>query len=120
MLFYQRLCLALALACLSACDQQTQQAPTVPEKATPSLNQLERVKESGVLTVLTRYDPTTYYESANGFSGLEYDLVQLFAQYLEVKSKFILPETFASILQKTAAGKKGKGKTFDSIYEFFS
>jgi membrane-bound lytic murein transglycosylase F len=37
---------------------------------------------------LTRYDPTTYYETADGFSDLEYDLVQLFAEHLQVESKF--------------------------------
>ncbi len=68
-------------------------------------NQLERVKKTGLLTVLTRYDPTTYYESADGFSGLEYDLVQLFAQYLKVKTKFIIPDTFTQILQKAQAGE---------------
>lgn len=79
--------------------------PPLSEKSTPSLNQLEQVKESGVLTVLTRYDPTTYYESANGFSGLEYDLVQLFAEHLQVKTAYILPDTFAAILQKTRSGE---------------
>lgn len=68
-------------------------------------NQLERIKKSGILSVLTRYDPTTYYEGAHGFSGLEYDLVQLFAEHLAVKTHYILPDTFAAILQKTAAGE---------------
>lgn len=106
---------------LSACDLQ-QQAPTkLPDKSPRStvdtpppetstadsngLNQLDRVKKNGVLKVLTRYDPTSYYEGAHGFSGLEYDLVQLFAQHLAVKAQFILPKTFAAILQETAAGK---------------
>ncbi|WP_428357520.1 membrane-bound lytic murein transglycosylase MltF [Methyloprofundus sp.] len=102
--FFQRLFLGFLLACLSACDSQTQQPQRSAEKVATYKNQLERIKKSGVLTVLTRYDPTTYYESANGFSGLEYDLVQLFARHLQVKSKFIVPDTFAAILQKTQAG----------------
>ena len=104
MLSTQRLCLGLALVWLSACEQQTQQTPHTPEKVVQYANQLERVKKTGILTVLTRYDPTTYYEGANGFSGLEYDLVQLFAQHLQVKTHFIIPDTFAAILQKTQAG----------------
>ncbi|SMG65140.1 Transglycosylase SLT domain protein [methanotrophic bacterial endosymbiont of Bathymodiolus sp.] len=54
---------------------------------------------------MTRYDPTTYYETADGFSGLEYDLVQLFAEHLQVESKFIVPDTFVAILQKNLAGE---------------
>lgn len=105
MLFFQRLFLWLFAACLSACDPQTQQAQHLPEKVITYKNQLERVKKTGKLTVLTRYDPTTYYKSADGFSGLEYDLVQLFAQHLKVKSEFIAPDTFAAILQKTISGE---------------
>ncbi len=105
--------LALSLCILSACDLQQQETTKSPKKVSnlridnsksDNASQLERVKETGILTVLTRYDPTTYYEGAHGFSGLEYDLVQLFARYLSVKAEFILPDTFSAILQKTAAG----------------
>ncbi|MEO1883740.1 MAG: membrane-bound lytic murein transglycosylase MltF [Methyloprofundus sp.] len=104
MLLLHRFSLGLVLACLSACEQPAHQAKPPPEKVVKYANQLERVKKTGILTVLTRYDPTTYYETANGFSGLEYDLVQLFAEYLQVESKFIVPDTFAAILQKNLAG----------------
>ncbi|MCK5356536.1 MAG: membrane-bound lytic murein transglycosylase MltF [Methyloprofundus sp.] len=105
--------MALGLCFLSACDLQQQELPKPPPKSpeqnkqhpVSSGNQLERIKKAGFLTVLTRYDPTTYYEGAHGFSGLEYDLVQLFAQHLAVNVKFILPQTFAAVLQQTAAGE---------------
>ena len=100
MLFLQRVALGLVFACLSACEQQAHQAKPPLEKVVKYANQLERIKKTGVLTVLTRYDPTTYYETADGFSGLEYDLVQLFAEHLQVESKFIVPDTFVAILQK--------------------
>ncbi|WP_143735931.1 membrane-bound lytic murein transglycosylase MltF [Methyloprofundus sedimenti] len=90
---------------MSACDPQAQNKPQAPENSVKYENQLERVRKAGVLTVLTRYDPTTYYEAADGYSGLEYDLVQLFAEHLQVKSKFIIPDTFSDILQKTQAGE---------------
>lgn len=106
---YQGVFLALILGFLSACDLQQQESSKAPEKniyaRKPDSNQLERVKQSGTLTVLTRYDPTSYYEGAHGFSGLEYDLVQLFAQYIGVKAQFVLPDTFSSVLQKIAAGE---------------
>ena len=110
---YQGFILALSFCFLSACDLPQQEPTKSPEKAPQLANtnsnthssQLERIKKTGVLTILTRYDPTTYYEGAHGFSGLEYDLVQLFAQHLAVKPQFVLPETFAAVIQKTAAGE---------------
>lgn len=68
------------------------------------INQLDRIKNTGTLTVLTRYDQSTYYENADGFSGLEYDLVMLFAKHLGVKVKFKLPDTFQDILNQTEKG----------------
>lgn len=103
MLILLRAFLGFVLVSLSACEQQTQSRPP-PERVVTYASQLERVKKSGILIVLTRYDPTTYYEGANGFSGLEYDLVQLFAQHLKVKTRFIIPDTFAAILDKTLTG----------------
>ena len=104
MSFFQRLYLGLAFACLSTCDLQSPPPQQPSENIVKYENQLERIRKTGELTVLTRYDQTTYYETADGFSGLEYDLVQLFAEYLKVKSKFIVPDTFSDILQKTQAG----------------
>lgn len=68
-------------------------------------NQLQRIKRAGVLHVLTRHDPTTYYESPEGYAGLEYDLVMLFADQLGVKVKFETPKTFDEILDRIANGK---------------
>ncbi len=68
-------------------------------------NRLEQIKRTGVLHVLTRNDPTTYYESPEGYTGLEYDLVILFAEQLGVKAKFETPSTFDDILKRIARGK---------------
>lgn len=68
-------------------------------------NKLEKIKRSGVLQVLTRVDPTTYFQSPQGFSGLEYDLVMLFAEQLGVKAKFEVPNTFSKIIDDIGAGK---------------
>jgi len=66
---------------------------------------LEQIKSDGILKVLTRQDPTTYYEGANGLTGLEYDLVMLFAKQLKVKVNFIIPDTFEHILQNISDNK---------------
>ena len=38
-------------------------------------NTLERVKEDGVLRVVTRNSPATYFQDRNGETGFEYELV---------------------------------------------
>ncbi|MCE6982695.1 lytic transglycosylase F, partial [Pseudomonas frederiksbergensis] len=40
---------------------------------------LERVKEDGVLRVITRNSPATYFQDRNGETGFEYELVKRFA-----------------------------------------
>ena len=68
-------------------------------------NKLEKVKRSGVLQVITRIDPTTYYPNPGGISGLEYDLVNLFAEHLGVKAQFQIPDKVGEILDNIANGK---------------
>ena len=48
---------------------------------------LERVKEDGVLRVITRNSPATYFEDRNGETGFEYELVKRFADDLGVELK---------------------------------
>jgi membrane-bound lytic murein transglycosylase F len=66
---------------------------------------IDRIKESAELRVLTRFSPTTYFEEAEGYSGIEHDLVQLFAKRLGVKAKFILPENFNQLLSLISEGE---------------
>jgi len=61
-------------------------------------------RESGVLVVVTRNGPTTYYEDAQGnFVGLEHDLVTLFAKENGLKVEFVLANQFQEILPKVSA-----------------
>ena len=48
-------------------------------------NTLERIKEDGVLRVVTRNSPATYFQDRNGETGFEYELVKRFADDLGVK-----------------------------------
>ena len=50
-------------------------------------NTLERVKEDGVLRVVTRNSPATYFQDRNGETGFEYELVKRFADDLGVELK---------------------------------
>jgi len=86
-----RLVLILFTLFLTACDLFPQ-------------SQLDRVKDEGVLRVLTRNSATTYYQGAHGPAGLEYDLVAGFADYLGVKLKLETPETLSQVLHKIQSG----------------
>jgi membrane-bound lytic murein transglycosylase F len=61
-------------------------------------------RESGVLVVVTRNGPTTYYEDAHGnYAGLEHDLVTLFAKENGLKVEFVVANQFQEILPKVIA-----------------
>ena len=59
-----KLSLFLALSFILCSPLTTSRIPTV----------LERVLQSGELTMLSRNGPTTYYEGTEGYLGFEYQL----------------------------------------------
>ena len=63
---------------LAGCDDS-------PEARQPST--LERVQEEGVLRVVTRNSPTTYFQDRSGETGFEYELTKRFAEQLGVELK---------------------------------
>ncbi|MDH5444621.1 MAG: membrane-bound lytic murein transglycosylase MltF [Gammaproteobacteria bacterium] len=76
----------------------------VVNASTPPKTLLERVKESGELHVVTRNAPTTYYEGAQGPAGLEYDLIQKFAEYLGVRVDITVRDNLNDILTQVEKG----------------
>ena len=66
--------------------------------------ELEQVKAHNELIVITRNSPTTYYEGADGPTGLEYDLAKRFAEDLGVDLRMVVPANFSDILPLTALG----------------
>lgn len=46
---------------------------------------LERIQKEGVLHVITRNSPSTYFQDRNGDTGFEYELVKRFADHLGVE-----------------------------------
>ena len=61
-------------------------------------SQLDRVQDKGVLTVITRNSPTTYYIGPEGPTGPEYDLAKAFADELGVELEIITPDRFSDII----------------------
>ena len=86
-----RLIFPLVVLFLAACD-------LIPQ------THLERVQDEGVLRVLTRNSATTYYVGPYGPTGLEYDLVAGFADFIGVKLKLEVAETLSQTLSKIQAG----------------
>ncbi len=72
--------------------------------APPPGSQLDRVLSSGKLRVLTRHAATTYYEGPHGPTGLEYDLLQRFAERLGVEVELRTPDTLQDILGDLVTG----------------
>lgn len=112
---YKALILATLLgmaALLSACKEEEQ----------PSV--LEEIRQQGVLKILTRNTPTTYYEGSDGPSGMEYELAIKFAEYLGVKleidSNHDIKQIYASLSRGEAhIGAAGLEISLDKIGDFF-
>ena len=75
------------------------------QKQSKSVSHLTRVKHAGELRVVTRIGPTSYFEGTNGPAGLEHDLVQLFAERLNVRVHYILAGTTREVMRTLAEGK---------------
>ncbi|GMR16460.1 MAG: membrane-bound lytic murein transglycosylase MltF [Gammaproteobacteria bacterium] len=67
-------------------------------------NRLEKIKAKGELVVLTRNAATTYYESREGYLGVEYELVKAFADSLGVKARFIIKEDVSDLFSSISEG----------------
>ncbi len=69
---------------------------------------LTQIRNSGVLTVLTRNAPTTYFESQSGLDGFEYRLTQAFAAHLGINEvRYIVHDNTDTI---TRALLRGEGQ----------
>ena len=60
--------------------------------------ELERIKASGELNIITRNTPTTYYIGPEGPTGFEYDLASAFANHIGVEAKVLVSDEFANII----------------------
>jgi len=65
---------------------------------------LDQIRAQGELIVITRNSPTTYYEGPDGPTGFEYDLAKMFAEYIGVELRTVVPPYFNDILPLIARG----------------
>jgi len=71
----------------------------------PSLTLLEQVHRTGVLKVVTRNAPTTYYIGPEGPVGPEYELAKGFADFLGVALEIYTLDSISQLLPEVADGR---------------
>ncbi|MCO7226402.1 membrane-bound lytic murein transglycosylase MltF [Pleionea sp. CnH1-48] len=71
----------------------------------PQLTRLEQIKKSGILRVVTRNSPTTYYVQKDGPAGIEYELATQFADYLGVTPVFVPEDSIKDIFDAVENGQ---------------
>ena len=86
-------------ALLLSCGDSSDHKSNIPVQTT-----LEQIKENGRLDVLTRNAPTTYYQVKNTLVGMEYDLLNSFADSIGVSLNLITKENTADILSSLDNG----------------
>lgn len=90
----------LLLCCLLGCKGTSQK--TAPAEATDDLQQ---IKDSGELTVLTLYSSTSYFIYRGEDMGFQYELSQQFAKSLGVKLKVKVAKNSRELIEKLLAGE---------------
>lgn len=63
----------------------------------PKVSKLQQIINKGTLTVVTRNSPTTYYQIEDDYAGVEYELVNRFADFIGVKATFIVEDNLKII-----------------------
>ena len=86
-----RLLIAAVLLLLGACSNAEKQTTT-----------LERIREEGVLRVISLNGPGIYYEDRNGHAGLEYELAQQFAASLGVRLQMDKADSLDELYRRLA------------------
>jgi len=69
------------------------------------LTQIEQIQKRGVLKVITRNSPTTFYERADGQAGMEYELAEAFAASLGVKTEYQVNDNLKAIIDAVNSGE---------------
>jgi membrane-bound lytic murein transglycosylase F len=71
----------------------------------PDQTALEKIKAKKKLTVVTRNSPTTYFEGHDGLTGMEYNLLTLFAERLGVDLNIKVNNNLAKIISMVEHSK---------------
>jgi len=109
-----RACNYLVLFCLLlmqiACDSATERShTTTPEgsqaSSSPVSRDLQQIKEDGTLRALTIYSGTSYFLYRGQTMGYEFELLERFAEFLDVELEIVLSNDIDSLLYDLNEGK---------------
>ncbi len=89
---YRRALPGLLILGLTACQDQ--------EQAAARLNDLDQLRHTGELVMLTRNTPSTYVQDDSSASGFEYDLASAFAGQLGVELRVETAGTIDQLFQR--------------------
>ena len=64
---------------------------------------LERIQEQGILHVITRNSPSTYFQDRNGETGFEYELIKHFADQLGVELRIETADNLDQLFNSLSA-----------------
>ena len=67
-------------------------------------HQYKDVIESGVLKIITRNSPTTYFQDRDQISGFEYELAEKFAAYLGVELQVQVADSLEDLITEVQSG----------------
>lgn len=70
-----------------------------------SRTQLDKILERGVLRIVTRIGPTTYYIDSDGETGMEYEMARLFAKELGVELEIVIARNTSEIIEALKFGR---------------
>lgn len=65
---------------------------------------LEKIQADGVIRVITRNGPTTYFHDKDGLTGFEYSLLQEFAKELDVELDIHTEHSLDSLVNRASLG----------------
>lgn len=90
----------VCLCCLLGCkDKQKKTAPV------EAVGDLQQIKDSGELVVLTLYSSTTYFNYRGQDMGFQYELSEQFAKSLGVKLRVEVAKNVDGLIEKLLAGE---------------
>lgn len=90
----------ILLCCILGCRGGSHQP--VEEKA---VDDLQQIKDSGILTVLTLYSSTSYFIYRGQDMGFQYELSEQFAKSLGVKLRVKVAKNVQELIEKLLAGE---------------
>lgn len=90
----------ICLCCLFGCKGKQQK--TIPVEA---VGDLQQIKDSGELVVLTLYSSTTYFNYRGQDMGFQYELSEQFAKSLGVKLRIVVANNVDGLIGKLLAGE---------------